>query len=139
MYAEIVSSPNPINPEPVESLSEYLPYTRASYSRLLVYCSSNEILPSLSQSTESMSLSSHWSESISGFIDQRLFSRSQLVNQYSNPSIIPSSSVSEIVGSVIPINVEMKFVGIPVDCHSWNWSRCLFPLWPLSRIIVYTL
>ena len=69
------------------------------------------MLPSPSQSKLSPSLSSKTSPSISGFILHRLFSKSHSANQYSNPSYIPSPSVSGFVGSVIPIRMDMKALG----------------------------
>ena len=48
-------------------------------------------------------------------------------NQYSNPSDIPSPSVSGFVGSVIPIMTEMKiFAGSPF-CQSLKSSSSLLP------------
>ena len=108
-------------------LSEYLPHVLDSHSLRLENRSSNEILPSPSQSKLSPSVSSNTSPSMSGLMLHKLPSKSHSANQYSNPSYIPSPSVSGLVGSVIPIRMEMKlFAGSPF-CQSLKSSSKRFP------------
>ena len=49
------------------------------------------------------------------------------MNQYSKPSYIPSSSVSGLVGSVIPSNNEMNTFGGSPDCQALKSSSRRFP------------
>ena len=116
----MASSPKLIIPSATgtEKRAVYLPYVRDSHSRKFEKRSSIEILPSPSQSKLSPSVSRLTSLSISGFMLQRFCSKSHSVNQYSNPSYIPSSSVSGLVGSDIPRSVErIAFGGTPA-CQS---------------------
>ena len=73
-------------------------------------------------------MSNRTSPSISGLILHRFPSKSHSANQYSKPSYIPSPSVSGLVGSVIPIKMEMKlFAGSPF-CQSFKSSSRRLPL-----------
>ena len=57
----------------------------------------------------------------------RLFSKSHSANQYSNPSYMPSPSVSGFVGSVIPISIEINALAGSPFCQSLKSFSNLFP------------
>ena len=61
-------------------------------------------------------------------MDQRFWSKSHDVNQYSNPSYIPSPSVSGMVGSVIPKTTSMKALGGSPCCQALKSFSKRLPL-----------
>src|SRR6056300_1624194 len=83
-------------------LFKNFPHVLDSHSRRFENDSLASISPSPLQSKLSWSESKLTSPSMSGLIDQRFWSKSHDVNQYSNPSYMPSPSVSGMVGSVMP-------------------------------------
>ena len=129
MYAFIASSPKSMIPRAAgtEERSRYLPHVRDSHSRRLLKVSFWLMIPSPLQSKLSPSVSRLTSLSMSGFILQRFWSKFHAVNQYSNPSYIPSPSVSGLVGSVIPKRIEMIAFGGSPCCHPLKSVSNRFP------------
>ena len=123
----MASSPKSMIPDGTVSRFRYLPHVLDSHSRKLLKVSLTSIVPSSLQSKLSPSESKLTSPSMRGFIAQRFSSRSQEVNQYSNPSYMPSPSVSGMVGSVIPRTTSMKAFGGSPCCQALKSLRRRFP------------